>query len=116
MSYRTGARYVLSAVSVLVVAQPSSEVPEGLMNYPVFNIYCISTIKWLHERSTILRYIHCLSFSLLILFCMPCGIFIFDLDLSVSFKHFYEYVKLQVKVKVTLEQKTKAQNGNRLFL
>ena len=26
---------LLSAVSVLVVAQPSSEVPEGLMNYPV---------------------------------------------------------------------------------
>jgi len=27
---------LLSAVSVLVVAQPSSEVPEGLMNYPVY--------------------------------------------------------------------------------
>jgi len=27
---------LLSAVSVLVVAQPSSEIPEGLMNYPVF--------------------------------------------------------------------------------
>jgi hypothetical protein len=26
---------LLSAVSVLVVGQPSSEVPEGLMNYPV---------------------------------------------------------------------------------
>ena len=36
LSYLTGARYVLSAVSVLVVAQPSSEVPEGLMNYPVY--------------------------------------------------------------------------------
>ena len=29
---------LLSAVSALVVAQPSSEVPEGLMNYPVFNL------------------------------------------------------------------------------
>jgi hypothetical protein len=28
---------LLSAVSVLVVAQPSSEVPEGLMNYPVYH-------------------------------------------------------------------------------
>ena len=27
---------LLSAVSVLVVAQPSSEIPEGLMNNPVF--------------------------------------------------------------------------------
>jgi hypothetical protein len=25
-----------STVSVLVVARPNSEVPEGLMNYPVF--------------------------------------------------------------------------------
>ena len=31
----TGARYVLSAVSVLVVVQPISEVPEVFMNYPV---------------------------------------------------------------------------------
>jgi len=30
---------LLSAVSVLVVAQPSSEVPEGLTNYPVFVNY-----------------------------------------------------------------------------
>jgi len=28
---------LLSVVSVLVVVQPSSEVPEGLMNYPVLN-------------------------------------------------------------------------------
>jgi hypothetical protein len=27
---------LLSAVSVLVVAQPSSELPEGLMNNPVY--------------------------------------------------------------------------------
>jgi len=31
---------LLSAVSVLVVAQPSSEVPEGLMNYPVYIYIC----------------------------------------------------------------------------
>jgi hypothetical protein len=31
---------LLSAVSVLVVAQPSSEVPEGLMNYPVYWSSC----------------------------------------------------------------------------
>jgi len=30
---------LLSAVSVLVVAQSSWEVPEGLMNDPVFNTY-----------------------------------------------------------------------------
>jgi len=35
LSYLTGARYAVSAVSLLVVAQPSSEFPEGLMNYPV---------------------------------------------------------------------------------
>jgi len=33
---------LLSAVSVVVVPQPSSEVPEGLMNYPVllFSYLC----------------------------------------------------------------------------
>ena len=29
---------LLSAVSVLVVGQPSSKIPEGLMNYPVFRL------------------------------------------------------------------------------
>jgi hypothetical protein len=33
--YLTGAQYVLSAVSVLIVVQPSLEVTEGLMTYPV---------------------------------------------------------------------------------
>ena len=32
---------LLSAVSVLVVAQSSSEIPEGLMNNPVYNAYGI---------------------------------------------------------------------------
>jgi hypothetical protein len=31
----TAARYVLSAV-LLVIMQPNSEVPKGLMNYPVY--------------------------------------------------------------------------------
>jgi hypothetical protein len=35
LSYLTGARYVLAAVSVFVVVQPSSEVTEVLMNYLV---------------------------------------------------------------------------------
>ena len=34
---------LLSAVSVLVVAQSSSEIPEGLMNNPVY--YCIRVSK-----------------------------------------------------------------------
>jgi hypothetical protein len=42
LSYLTGARYVLSAVSVLVVAQPILEVPEGPMNYPV--CVCVSLL------------------------------------------------------------------------
>jgi hypothetical protein len=44
LSYPTGAPYVLSVVSVLVVAQPSSEVPEGLSNYPV--IIFRNTSSW----------------------------------------------------------------------
>ena len=34
---------LLSAVSVLVVAQSSSEIPEGLMNNPVFG--CCNEVK-----------------------------------------------------------------------
>ena len=37
---------LLSAVSVLVVAQSSSEIPEGLMNNPVFStdtVRCVSS-------------------------------------------------------------------------
>ena len=36
---------LLSAVSVLVVAQSSSEIPEGLMNNPVFSCHFCSVIK-----------------------------------------------------------------------
>ena len=32
---------LLSAVSVLVVAQSSSEIPEGLMNNPVYCVLCV---------------------------------------------------------------------------
>ena len=35
---------LLSAVSVLVVAQSSSEIPEGLMNNPVVDVTVITTI------------------------------------------------------------------------
>ena len=35
---------LLSAVSVLVVAQSSSEIPEGLMNNPVYFLSCFSVI------------------------------------------------------------------------
>ena len=34
---------LLSAVSVLVVAQSSSEIPEGLMNNPVYSDSCVRT-------------------------------------------------------------------------
>ena len=36
---------MLSAVSVLVVAQSSSEIPEGLMNNPVQSTNCICVRK-----------------------------------------------------------------------
>ena len=36
---------LLSAVSVLVVAQSSSEIPEGLMNNPVFTVICQESLK-----------------------------------------------------------------------
>jgi len=37
---------LLSAVSVLVVAQSSSEIPEGLMNNPVYNFLFLVIFLW----------------------------------------------------------------------
>ena len=37
---------ILSAVSVLVVAQPSSEIPEGLMNNPVYLSNSLGYSRW----------------------------------------------------------------------
>ena len=45
---------LLSAVSVLVVAQSSSEIPEGLMNSSVHIAYPLQ--QWLHERASMLHY------------------------------------------------------------
>ena len=42
---------LLSAVSVLVVAQSSSEIPEGLMNNPVYSIsLAIPSLPKVNER------------------------------------------------------------------
>ena len=41
---------LLSAVSVLVVAQSSSEVPEGLMNNPVFVVFMTAVHSFLHDN------------------------------------------------------------------
>ena len=35
---------LLSAVSVLVVAHSSSEIPEGLMNSPVYFMHCVTLL------------------------------------------------------------------------
>ena len=43
---------LLSAVSVLTVAQSSSEIPEGLMNNPVFHYYILgrTQLKCIRSR------------------------------------------------------------------
>jgi len=48
---------LLSAVSVLVVAQSSSEIPEGLMNNPVFKLGLVDSpgydgCKWASETAS----------------------------------------------------------------
>jgi hypothetical protein len=42
----------LSAVSVLVVVQLSSEVPEGHMNYPVFDFHMSVLCKYIFKVQT----------------------------------------------------------------
>jgi hypothetical protein len=52
----TGARYVLSAVSVLVVAQPSSEVLVGLINYPVLYTFLSGVTDTYNNTSATIQY------------------------------------------------------------
>ena len=40
---------LLSAVSVLVVTQSISEIPEGLTNNPVFVFYTAASFHWAHK-------------------------------------------------------------------
>ena len=49
---------LLSAVFVLVVAQPSSEVPEGLMNYPVCVCLCVCVYVYTYIYIYIYIYIY----------------------------------------------------------
>jgi len=45
---------LLSAVSVLVVAQSSSEIPEGLMNNPVFRCSsCASDVFYWKDKALV---------------------------------------------------------------
>ena len=66
---------LLSTVSVLVAAQSSSEIPEGLMNNPVYMSYCTDNLHMLHFiyystniRTENLNMLHTLRFFL---FKMP---------------------------------------------
>ena len=58
---------LLSAVSVLVVAQSSSEIPEGLMNNPVFTIIpsivtvCLVTRVLVLASMTSINISHCVA-------------------------------------------------------
>jgi len=57
---------VLSAVSVLVVAQPISEVPEGLMNNPVY-MYSVGTAPLVINLETkwnwVVKFMHRLLYN-----------------------------------------------------
>ena len=44
----------LSAVSVLVVAQSSSEIPEGLMNNPVFTVSPVEKASRINPKHAVL--------------------------------------------------------------
>jgi hypothetical protein len=46
---------LLSAVSVFVVVQPSSEVPEGLMNCPVYNFVSCRAVSNVSSKWELLK-------------------------------------------------------------
>ena len=56
---------LLSAVSVLVVAQSNSEIPEGLMNNPVYIYVCVCVCVCIHIYIYIYIYI-CIIFAVVI--------------------------------------------------
>jgi len=68
---------LLSALSVLVVALSSSEIPEGLMNNPVYyylaagdNTHCSEQCRMLHVQwSCLLKYNSLLAIQLGLRFC-----------------------------------------------
>ena len=49
---------LLSAVSVSVVAQSISEIPEGLMNNPVYTAFSVTAVCQGAEVSTVLYVAH----------------------------------------------------------
>ena len=57
---------LLSAVSVLVVAQSSSEIPEGLMNNSVYQHTALHAMSALKQGFTLLLLHHMQSSSLVI--------------------------------------------------
>ena len=48
---------LLSAVSVLVVAQSSSEIPEGLMNNPVYSGVNITYVRYAVIKNSVINII-----------------------------------------------------------
>ena len=95
---------LLSAVSVLVVAQSSSEIPEGLMNNPVFKDvdFSISVhflhhirVSFLHHFTVFLHYfsafLHYFSVLFTLFKCIVCTISVhcFLILLSIDTKCLY---------------------------
>ena len=69
---------LLTAVSVLVVTQSSSEIPEGLMNNPVFNAHSsqITTRFSLSEGAKLCKYKYYMkkgTFAVNTQRCAPCN-------------------------------------------
>ena len=59
---------LLSAVSVLVVAQSSSEIPEGLMNNPVYMYVCVYIYIYIYMCVCLcvcvcITYIHLINYT-----------------------------------------------------
>ena len=81
---------LLSAVSVLVVAHPSSEVPEGLMNYPIYIYIYIIGPNYTRTAPAILNTLYISfpfsrPFPLLLIFCSSLSSYHFPLLCFSSF-------------------------------
>ena len=99
---------LLSAVSVLVVAQSSSEIPEGLMNNPVLQVLRLFLIHVILEETSI-QFRNGDGFRSAIVPLAPLRM---SCPQSVVVDSSQEMERIKVK-KFTLEQATKAQRWSR---
>jgi len=91
---------LLSAVSVLVVAQSSSEIPEGLMNNPVHSCFYIFLVTLITVYVTVRTEFCCVSYTFHAVSDSAYGREILTFALNYGRRHLY-YCLLETNRKIS---------------